>query len=322
MKRFDLALLSVAAVVCGIRRAGAGQVSLEAGQGRSCRSAPAARPTSSSASSASRCARASASSFVVENKPGAFGILAIEEMARRSPTATRCRSATSRHQRAHAGHLQDKFKIDYDKDVVMVTRLGELPLDPRRHHQELRAEDLRRVHRLRQGEPRQGALRQRRRRQQQPLRHGGLRAVGRHQAACTSRTRAAAPRIINDLVRGDVQVALVNAASSAGVIKAGMLRAGGDGRRAAAGISGRADAQGAGLSGRQGPVVGAATRPPDAAEVLETLHKAIVQALSAAPVQEAFKKQMIKAVPERLARGGASLDARRDRVLEEDHRAK
>jgi tripartite-type tricarboxylate transporter receptor subunit TctC len=34
--------------------------------------------------------------FVVENKPGAFGILAIEEMARSSRTATRCLSATFR----------------------------------------------------------------------------------------------------------------------------------------------------------------------------------------------------------------------------------
>jgi len=32
--------------------------------------------------------------FMVENKPGAFGTLAIEEMVRRRPTATRSRSAT------------------------------------------------------------------------------------------------------------------------------------------------------------------------------------------------------------------------------------
>jgi hypothetical protein len=31
--------------------------------------------------------------------------------------------------------------------------------------------------------------------------------------------------------------------------------------------------------------------------VLDTLHKAVVQALNSAPVQEAFRKQMIKTVP-------------------------
>jgi len=38
-----------------------------------------------------------------------------------------------------------------------------------------------------------------------------------------------------------------------------------------------------------------AKTPP---EVLETIHKATVAALKSAPVQEAFKKQMIKAVPD------------------------
>jgi tripartite-type tricarboxylate transporter receptor subunit TctC len=38
-----------------------------------------------------------------------------------------------------------------------------------------------------------------------------------------------------------------------------------------------------------------AKTPP---EVLETIHKATVAALNSAPVQEAFKKQMIKAVPD------------------------
>ena len=40
-------------------------------------------------------------------------------------------------------------------------------------------------------------------------------------------------------------------------------------------------------------------RPPRLRrEVLETIHKATVAALKSAPVQEAFKKQMIKAVPD------------------------
>ena len=38
-------------------------------------------------------------------------------------------------------------------------------------------------------------------------------------------------------------------------------------------------------------------RPRPPRDVLETLHKATVQALKSEPVQTAFKKQMIKAVP-------------------------
>jgi tripartite-type tricarboxylate transporter receptor subunit TctC len=93
-------------------------------------------------------------------------------------------------------------------------------------------------------------------------------------------------------------VALVNAASSAGVIKGGQVRV----------LAIMADERlpeypdaptlkelgythGKGLwSALYAP----AATPPD---VLETLHKALVQALTSEPVQTAFKKQMIKAVP-------------------------
>ena len=93
-------------------------------------------------------------------------------------------------------------------------------------------------------------------------------------------------------------MALVNAASSAGVIKGGLLKV----------LAVMADerlpeypdaptlkelgyANGKGLwSALYAP----AKTPPD---VLETIHKATVAALKSAPVQEAFKKQMIKAVP-------------------------
>ena len=104
--------------------------------------------------------------------------------------------------------------------------------------------------------------------------------------------------ITNDLVTGDAHVALVNAASSAGVIKAGQLRAlaiMSDER-----VGDYADvptlkelgyAHGKGLwSALYAP----AATPRD---VLETVRKAAVQALESEPVTTAFKKQMIKAVP-------------------------
>ena len=89
---------------------------------------------------------------------------------------------------------KDKFKIDYDKEVVMVTRLGEVPLILAATTKDFAPKNYGEFIALCQGQSRQGALRQRRRRQQQPLRHRGVRAVGRPQARFTFRTRAAAPR--------------------------------------------------------------------------------------------------------------------------------
>ncbi len=105
--------------------------------------------------------------------------------------------------------------------------------------------------------------------------------------------------ITNDLVSGDAQVALVNAASSAGVIKGGLLKV----------LAVMADERmpeypdaptlkELGYTNAKGlwsALYAPAKTPP---EVLETIHKATVAALKSASVQEAFKKQMIKAVPE------------------------
>ena len=115
----------------------------------------------------------------------------------------------------------------------------------------------------------------------------------------TSRTRAAAAPSPTTCVRGDVHVVLVNAASSAGLTKAGKLRV----------LAVMADqrlpeypdaptlkelgyANGKGLwSALYAP----AKTPRD---VLETLHGDGGRRSKSAPVQEAFKKQMIKAMPD------------------------
>ena len=130
--------------------------------------------------------------FVIENKPGVFGILAIEEMARPPYDGYTLQVGNPGINLLTPIHLQGQVqdRLREGSDDGDAARRDSA--DPCRHHGRLRAQDLRRVHHLRQGEPRQGALRQRRRRLQQSLRHRSLRAVGRHQAARTSRTRAAA----------------------------------------------------------------------------------------------------------------------------------
>src|SRR5215207_8575400 len=66
--------------------------------------------------------------IVVENKPGAFGILAIEEMVRARPDGYTLQVGNPGTNALTPIIYKDKFKIDYEKEVTMVTRLGEVPL--------------------------------------------------------------------------------------------------------------------------------------------------------------------------------------------------
>jgi tripartite-type tricarboxylate transporter receptor subunit TctC len=104
--------------------------------------------------------------------------------------------------------------------------------------------------------------------------------------------------ITNDLVTGDAHVALVNAASSTGVIKAGQVRA-------LAVMSKQrvpeypdvptlAELGYPNSNGLWSALYAPAGTPRD---VLETVRKAAAQALLSEPVETAFKKQMIKATP-------------------------
>src|SRR5256885_15635004 len=65
---------------------------------------------------------------VIENKPGAFGILANEEMARSSPDGYTLQIGNPGTNVLAPIIYKKKFKIDYDKEVILVTRLSEVPL--------------------------------------------------------------------------------------------------------------------------------------------------------------------------------------------------
>ena len=57
-----------------------------------------------------------------------FGILAIEEMAKSPPDGYTLQVGNAGTNVLTPMIYKDKFKIDYDNDVTMVTRLGEIPL--------------------------------------------------------------------------------------------------------------------------------------------------------------------------------------------------
>ena len=104
--------------------------------------------------------------------------------------------------------------------------------------------------------------------------------------------------ITNDLVTGDAHVALVNAASSLGVIKAGQVRP-------LAIMSDQRLPEYAdvptlvelGYANAKGLWSALYAPAATARDVLETIRAAAVQALDSEPVQIAFRRQMIKPTP-------------------------
>ena len=240
---------------------------------------------------------------VIENKPGAFGILAIEDMARSRPDGYTLQIGNPGTNVLTPIIYKKKLKIDYDKDVLMVTRLSEVPLvlaattkdfTPKTYP-EFIGYDKANPGKVRYASVGTGSNN-----------HYDMEAFAKWAGIQMLHlpNKGGGAAITNDLVTGDANVALVNAASSGGVIRGGQVRA----------LAVMADARlpeypdvptlkelgyatGKGLwSALYAP----AATPRD---VLDTLHKATVQSLNSEPVQTAFKKQMIKAVPD------ASIDA-------------
>ena len=65
--------------------------------------------------------------FVVENKPGAFGILAIEEMAHSKPDGYTLMIGNVSTNAITPVLFKKKFQIDFEKDVVSVARMDIYP---------------------------------------------------------------------------------------------------------------------------------------------------------------------------------------------------
>src|SRR5436309_4130838 len=65
--------------------------------------------------------------FVVENKPGAFGILAIEEMARSKPDGHTLMIGNVTTNAITPVLFTKKLSINFEKDVVSVSRLAIYP---------------------------------------------------------------------------------------------------------------------------------------------------------------------------------------------------
>jgi tripartite-type tricarboxylate transporter receptor subunit TctC len=240
--------------------------------------------------------------IVIENKPGAFGILAIEDMARGKPDGYTLQIGNPGTNALTPIIYKKKLKIDYDKEVTLVTTLSEVPLVlaattkdfPPKSYAELIAYAKANPGKVRYASVGVGSNN-----------HFDTEAfaqwAGIELVHLPNKGGGAA--ITNDLVTGDAHIAFVNAASSTGVIKGGQVRA--LAVMSAERVPDYPDVPAlrefgyANAKGLWSALYAPAATPRD---VLEAVRKAAVEALASEPVQTAFKKQMIKALP------SASLD--------------
>jgi tripartite-type tricarboxylate transporter receptor subunit TctC len=237
--------------------------------------------------------------FVVENKPGAFGIIAIEEMARAKPDGYTLMVGNVSTNAITPVIFPTKFKINYEKDVVPVGRLVDIPefllvtttnFTPK-SHAELVAYAKENKGKVRYGTVGVGSY---------PhydmayyaKKAGDLDMIAIH-------NKAGAAGVIKDMVAGDAQAAFLNVASTAGMIKAGNLRP-----LALVNETRLPEYPDVPTMKEIGlPEVGtlawqalfAPTGTPK--EILETLQKASTAAMQTAAAQEAFKKQNFNIVP-------------------------
>jgi len=236
--------------------------------------------------------------FVVESKPGAFGILAIEEMARSKPDGYTLMVGNVTTNAITPLLFSKKLSINFEKEVVSVSRLAIYPSFLLTTTHDFEPKSVAELVAYAKKNP--GKVR---------YTSAGVGSFPHFDTEVFSRragiemlhipNKAGAAGMINDLVVGDAQIAFINAASTASMIKAGKLRP-----IAVLAETRLADYPDVPTLAEAGfPGVGtlhwqsmlAPAQTPKA--VLATLHKAIVQAADAPQLQEAFKKQLVSVKP-------------------------
>ena len=232
--------------------------------------------------------------FVVENKSGAFGILAIEEMARSKPDGYTLMIGNVSTNAITPVLFKQKLKIDYEKDVVSVARFNIYPSFLITTTTNFDVKDVNDL--VAQAKKNPGKIR---------YSSAGVgsfphydmeiftRRAGVEMVHIPNKTGAAG--MLNDLVVGDAQVAMINSASSAAMIKAGKLKpiaVIAEQRLAAypdVPTLAEAGFKGVGTLHWQSMLAPAATPKP----VIDTLFKAIVEASKQPALKEAFDKQLV-----------------------------
>jgi tripartite-type tricarboxylate transporter receptor subunit TctC len=232
--------------------------------------------------------------FVVENKPGAFGILAIEEMARSKPDGYTLMIGNVSTNAITPILFKKKFNIDFEKDVMSVARMDIYPSFIIatstnfyvKSIAELVAEAKKNPGKIRYTSAGVGSF---------P--HYDMEILARRAGVEMNHipNKTGAAGMLNDLVVGDAQVAELNAATSAAMIKASKLLpiavVAEQRLKDYPDVPTLAEAgfPGVGTLHWQSMLAPAATPKP----VIDTLFKAIVEASKQPGLKEAFDKQLV-----------------------------
>ncbi len=163
-------------------------------------------------------------SFFVENKPGAFGIIAVEDMARAPADGYTLLIGNVSTNAISPIIYASKFKIDYDKDVAPITNIVDIPaflVATTRDFEVKSVAELIDYARKNPGKLRYGTV--------------GPGSYPHYDMAYFAKragdldivalpNKAGASGVINDMLNGSTQVAFLNVASTAAQIKAGNMR--------------------------------------------------------------------------------------------------
>jgi tripartite-type tricarboxylate transporter receptor subunit TctC len=243
-------------------------------------------------------------SVYVENKPGAFGIIAIEDMVHSGADGYTLMIGNVSTNAITPIIYPQKFKIDYAKDVVPITDLVDIPafLVATRKDFDVKSVpeliDYAKKHpgMVRYGTVGPGSY------PHYDMAYFDKRAGGLDMIAIPNKSGAAG--VINDMLNGSTQVTFLNVASSTPQVQAGSFRALALVNHARlAAFPDVPTMQELGFPG-VGTIAWQAMFAPAGTphDVLQTVFKATVEAMKAPAVSEAFKKQTFNTVP------SASLD--------------
>lgn len=238
--------------------------------------------------------------FVVINKPGAFGMLAIDEMVKAEPDGYTLMIGNVSTNTITPILYKKKLSFDYGKKVTAVTNLVDVPAFllvttandfPVKTVPELIAYAKKNPGKIRYGTVGNGSY------PHYDMAYFAKRAGDLDMAALPNKNGASG--VIQDLLRGDIQAAFLNTGSAAGMVQSGKFRA-----LAMVNHVRLADYPNVPTMKEVGyPDVGTIAwnglfAPADTPKpVLDALYAIVAKALASPAVQEKFKKQNYNIVP-------------------------